>query len=104
MALAVTAWLASEQGDYYRDKEACEEGLELLAHEEGREASEAKLWLLVLLGWVALQREEHGQAQQLYEESLDLSREMSDIWVCPVSTDSLPLGYSTSSQANLFVL
>src|SRR5829696_1480132 len=24
-------------------------------------------------------------------------------WVCPVSTDSLPLGYSTSSQANLFV-
>jgi hypothetical protein len=25
-------------------------------------------------------------------------------WVCPVSTDSLPLGHSTSSQANLFVL
>jgi hypothetical protein len=26
------------------------------------------------------------------------------VWVCPVSTDSLPLGHSTSSQANLFVL
>ena len=25
-------------------------------------------------------------------------------WVCPVSTDSLPLGHSTSSQSNLFVL
>jgi hypothetical protein len=25
-------------------------------------------------------------------------------WVCPVSTDSSPLGHSTSSQSNLFVL
>jgi hypothetical protein len=25
-------------------------------------------------------------------------------WGCPVSTDSLPLGHSTSSQSNLFVL
>jgi hypothetical protein len=25
-------------------------------------------------------------------------------WVCPVSTDCLPLSYSTSSQSNLFVL
>jgi glycosyltransferase involved in cell wall biosynthesis len=28
----------------------------------------------------------------------------SEVWVCPVSTDSLPLGHSTSSQSNLFVL
>jgi hypothetical protein len=25
-------------------------------------------------------------------------------WVCPVSTDCLPLSHSTSSQSNLFVL
>jgi flavin-binding protein dodecin len=29
---------------------------------------------------------------------------VKDQWVCPVSTDSLPLGHSTSSQSNLFVL
>ncbi len=26
------------------------------------------------------------------------------LWVCPVSTDSLPLSYGTSSQSNLFVV
>src|SRR5215213_6950778 len=49
MALAGAGSLASVQGDFDRAKEACEEGLELLAHEE---ASEAKLKLLESLGWV----------------------------------------------------
>jgi tetratricopeptide (TPR) repeat protein len=56
MALAGTGALASAQGDLDRAREACEEGLELLAHEETREAREAKLNLLVCLGWVALSR------------------------------------------------
>jgi tetratricopeptide (TPR) repeat protein len=90
MALAGIAVLASEQGDFDRAQEACEEGLELLAH-EAREASEAKLRLLVGSGYVAWQREEHGQAQQLYEESLALSREMSDAWWLAFSLLSLAL-------------
>jgi predicted ATPase/class 3 adenylate cyclase len=79
MALAGAGVLAFDQGELDRAKEACEEGLELLAH-EGREAREAKLNLLALLGWVAWQREELGQAQQLFEEELALSREMSGTW------------------------
>src|SRR5215218_11067879 len=68
MALAGVGSLAEDQGDLDRAKEACDEGLELLAN-EAREASEAKLCLLALLGWMAWQREEYGQAQQLFEES-----------------------------------
>jgi predicted ATPase len=78
-ALAGVAVLASEQGDYDRAQEACEEGLELLAN-EAREASEAKLRLLVGSGYVAWQREEHDKATRLFEEGLALSREMSDTW------------------------
>jgi predicted ATPase/Tfp pilus assembly protein PilF len=77
MALARAGALALDQGDLDRVQDACEEGLELLAH-EGRETSEAKLNLLICLGWGSLDREEHGWAQQLFEESLALSREMSD--------------------------
>jgi tetratricopeptide (TPR) repeat protein len=80
MALAGEGALALEQGDYDRAKQACEEGLELLAQEAKETASEAKLIFLSCLGFVALEREEHSQAKQLYEESLTLSREMSDIW------------------------
>jgi predicted ATPase/class 3 adenylate cyclase len=79
MALAGAGVLAEEQGDLDRAKEACQEGLELLAN-EAREASEAKLNLLECLGWVACLREEYGQATELFEESLALSREMSDTW------------------------
>jgi predicted ATPase/class 3 adenylate cyclase len=79
MALAGAGVLAFDQGELDRAKEACEEGLELLEH-EGREAREAKLNLLALLGWVAWHREELGQAQQLFEEELALSREMSGTW------------------------
>jgi predicted ATPase/class 3 adenylate cyclase len=76
MALAGAGTLASEQGDLDRAQEACEEGLELLAN-EGREA---KLRLLACLGWVAWTREVHGQARELFEESLALSRELGDTW------------------------
>jgi predicted ATPase/class 3 adenylate cyclase len=79
MALAGAGVLAEEQGDLDRAQEACEEGLELLAN-EAREASETKLFLLECLGWVACLREEYGQATELFEESLALSREMSDTW------------------------
>jgi predicted ATPase/class 3 adenylate cyclase len=79
MALAGAGVLASEQGDLDRAKEACEEGLELLAN-EASEASEAKLNLLAFLGWVAWQREEHDKATELFEEGLALSREMNDPW------------------------
>jgi tetratricopeptide (TPR) repeat protein len=77
MALAGVGWLALDQGDLDRVQEACEEGLELLAN-EARRPSEAKLNLLLCLGWGALQREEYGQASELFEESLALSREVSD--------------------------
>ena len=79
MALAGAGWLAEDQGDYDRAKEACQEGLELLEH-EAREASEAKLLLLACLGWVAWHREELGQASELLEKGLALSREMSDTY------------------------
>jgi uncharacterized protein HemY len=79
-----------QQGDLDRAKQACEEGLELLAN-EGREASEVKLNLLACLGWVALEREEHGQAKQLFEESLTLSREMRDTWWLATSLSNMAL-------------
>jgi predicted ATPase/Tfp pilus assembly protein PilF len=80
MALAGVGLLALDQGDLDRAKEACQEGIDLLSHEAREEASEAKLWLLVCLGWVALQREEHGQAKQLFEERLALSQEKKAGW------------------------
>ena len=88
MALAGVGSLALDQGDLDRAKEACEEGLELLAHEV-KEASEAKLNLLVWLGWVAWRREEHGQATELFEEGLALSREIRDIWWIATSLSNL---------------
>jgi predicted ATPase/class 3 adenylate cyclase len=88
MALAGAGGLAMEQGDLDRGQGACQEGLGLLAH-EGREASEANLWLLMFLGWMAWQREEHGQARELFEESLALSREMRNIWWIATSLSNL---------------
>ena len=90
MALAGVGALAWAQGDLERGKEACEEGLQLLEH-EAREGSEPKLCLLVCLGWVAWLREEYGQATQLFEESLALSREMSDTWWLATSLSNLAL-------------
>jgi len=80
MALAGVGLLAWDQGDLDRAQEACEEGLELLAHEEEKEASEAKLWVLVCLGWVTWAREDYGQAKQLFEERLALSQEKKAGW------------------------
>jgi tetratricopeptide (TPR) repeat protein len=88
MALAGAGALASEQGELDRAQEACEEGLELLSH-EAREASEAKLSLLAFLGWVAWEREEYAQAKQLFDESLAVSRELSDTWWIAVSISNL---------------
>jgi predicted ATPase/DNA-binding SARP family transcriptional activator/DNA-binding CsgD family transcriptional regulator len=90
MALAGAGELAWQQGELDRAQEACEEGLELLSN-EAREASEAKLLILVILGWVALDREEHDQASELFEERLALSREMGDTWALATSLSNLAL-------------
>jgi predicted ATPase/class 3 adenylate cyclase len=79
MALAGVGDLALEQGELDRAQQACEEGLEFLAH-DATVVSEAKLILLAFLGWVAWEREEYEQAKQLFEEGLALSREMRDTW------------------------
>jgi hypothetical protein len=63
MALSEVGELALDQGDLDRAQEAFEEGLHLLAN-EARKTSEAKLYLLTCLGWVALSREELGQASE----------------------------------------
>jgi predicted ATPase/class 3 adenylate cyclase len=80
MALAGAGTLALQQGDLDRAQEVCQEGLELLSHEEAKEGSEVKLDLLSCLGWVAWERGDYTRAQQLYDESLELSRQMSDTW------------------------
>jgi tetratricopeptide (TPR) repeat protein len=73
MALAGIGEIASHQGDLDQAQEACQEGLELLAHE----ASEAKIYLLLSLGKVAWMRgEDYERATQVNEEALALSREM----------------------------
>jgi tetratricopeptide (TPR) repeat protein len=90
MALAGAGVLASEQGDLDRAQESCEAGLELLTP-EAKENSEATLWLLACLGWVALQREELGQARELFEEGLALSQQMSDTWWLARSLSDLAL-------------
>jgi predicted ATPase/class 3 adenylate cyclase len=76
MAQAGIGEIASHQGDLDQAQEACEEGLELLAHE----ASEAKIYLLLSLGKVARMREDFKWATQLSEKSVALSREMRDTW------------------------
>jgi len=88
MALAGVGELAMEQGDLDRAEEACEEGLELLAH-EATERSEAKPYLLRCLGRVAWLREDYGRATELFEESLALSRERRDTWWHAASLMSL---------------
>ena len=88
MALAGVGALALEQGDLDRAEEASAEGLDLLV-EEAIERSEAKLYLLLCLGHVALDREDHGRATQLFEESIALSREMGHGWGLASSVMSL---------------
>src|SRR5829696_4918744 len=76
MALAGIGEIASQQGDLDQAQEACEEGLKLLA----REATEAKIYLLLPLGKVARMREDYTWATQVNEESVALSREKRDTW------------------------
>ena len=76
MALAGIGEIASHQGDLDQAQEACEEGLELLAHE----TSEAKIYLLLSLAKVARMREDYKWATQLNEKNVALSREMRDTW------------------------
>ena len=90
MALAGLGMLATQQGDVDRVQEASEEGLELLAR-EGREASGAKIYLLSVSGYVALSREDYERATRLYEECLQLSREMRDDWAIAFSLFGLAL-------------
>src|SRR5215212_4383810 len=61
--------LASHQGDFDRAEEVLAEGLELLAH-EAAEYSVAKLYLLLILGHAALEKEDHGRATELFGESI----------------------------------
>ena len=70
MALAGIGDLALEQGDLDRAKEACEGGLELLAH-EGMDASETRLNLLAGVGWVAGAREDAGSKRRWKSEGED---------------------------------
>jgi predicted ATPase len=75
MALAGVGALATDQGDLDRAEEASAEGLELL---EGgaSERADAKPYLLLNLGHVDLEREEHDKATMAFEESLALSRKL----------------------------
>ncbi len=75
MALAGVGALAYEQDELDRAEEACVEGLDLLANQE-EEPGEARIYLLLSLGHVALDREDHDRATALLEECLALSREM----------------------------
>ena len=98
MALAGVGTLALDQGELDRVQEACEEGLALLEHEEAKETSEAKLNLLICFGWGALEREAYGQATQLFEEGLGLSREMSDTYW--LATSLLSLAFASHARGD----
>jgi predicted ATPase/class 3 adenylate cyclase/Tfp pilus assembly protein PilF len=75
MALAGAGALATDQGDLDRAEEFSAEGLELLKS-EASERSEAKPYLLLNSGHVALEIADYDKATRLFEESLSLSREI----------------------------
>jgi predicted ATPase/class 3 adenylate cyclase/Tfp pilus assembly protein PilF len=79
MALAGVTFLAVEQGDLYRAREASEEGLDLLAGEP-EDRSEARLHILTGLGWVASERDDPESAARWHEEGVALSRRRRDSW------------------------
>ena len=88
MALAGVGWLALQQGDHDRVQEACEEGLELLAHEEAKGGQTTPPRML-RVGGVQEGRSRVGKG--VFEESLALSREMSDSWWAAISLSNLAL-------------
>ena len=98
MALAGVGKLASLQGDLDRAEGALAEGLELLAR-EGTVHSEAKLYLLLNSGHVALEREDHGRATELFGESLALSRQLGNRW--GLANSVLNLGAVIHGQGDL---
>jgi predicted ATPase/class 3 adenylate cyclase/Tfp pilus assembly protein PilF len=75
MALAGAGALATDQGDLDRAEEFSAEGLEILKG-GASERSEAKPYLLLNSGHVALERADYDKATRLFEESLSLSREI----------------------------
>ncbi|HJQ29960.1 MAG TPA: adenylate/guanylate cyclase domain-containing protein, partial [Rubrobacter sp.] len=87
MSLAGVGALASHQGDLDRAGEAAAEGLELLM--EQSERSEVRLYLLLTLGHVALERAENDRATEVFEESLSLSRRLRNGWGIARSVMSL---------------
>jgi predicted ATPase/class 3 adenylate cyclase/Tfp pilus assembly protein PilF len=98
MALAGVGKLASVQGDLDRAEVASMEGLELLAP-EGTEPSEAKLFLLLNLGRVALEREDYGRATELFGDSRASSRQMGNRW--GLATSVLNLAVVIHEQGDL---
>src|SRR5215204_3562570 len=75
MALAGVGARAMDQGDLERAEAASIEGLKLL---EGgaSERAEAKPYLLLHLGHVALERKDYDKATEAFEDSLALSRDL----------------------------
>jgi predicted ATPase/DNA-binding SARP family transcriptional activator/Tfp pilus assembly protein PilF len=88
LALAGLGTLMSHQGDLDRAEEVLAEGLELLAR-ESIELSDAKLYLLLTLGHVALEREDHRRATELFGESRVSSRRLGNRWALARSVMSL---------------
>ena len=70
------AWLAHEQGDLDRAKEAAEEGLELCA--EAGFGGVVAVDFQNMLGEAARHRGDHERAVEIFEESLALQREAGD--------------------------
>jgi predicted ATPase/class 3 adenylate cyclase/Flp pilus assembly protein TadD len=87
MALAGIGALGAHQGDLDRAEEALAAGLELLVEESER--GEVKLYLLLTLGHVALERSDYDKATEVFEESRALSRQRGNGWGLARSVMSL---------------
>jgi non-specific serine/threonine protein kinase len=83
------------QGDYERATELFEESLAL-----GREAADklSIAWSLLVLGFVASDRDDHKRATEFYEEGLALCRESGYVTMLPFYLSNL--GYECLLQGN----
>jgi predicted ATPase/class 3 adenylate cyclase len=93
-ALTGAGWLAQWQGDLDRASTAAEKGLRL-SPPAGTEGS-VTIRLLLLLGFIADQRDYYERATELFEESLKLSRETRNGW--GIAASLLHLGDVASNQ------
>jgi predicted ATPase/class 3 adenylate cyclase len=93
-ALTGAGWLAQWQGDLDRASAAAEKGLRL-SPQAGTEGS-VTIRLLLLLGFIADQRDYYERATGLFEESLKLSRETRNGW--GIAASLLHLGDVASNQ------